>query len=134
MLEHHGTNIEGEAHEGLAIADTHRHAASKQPLPGASPSKMEKAEKGEGALEVGLQAIHHGTPDQALQAAKCLGDTASSSVLGTECLEQDGTLRAILKVLSVIQRFLKCLRLDLSLHFIFHRTPACFFVTPTTIS
>lgn len=53
----------------------------------------------DGALEEGLQAILHGTPEEALQAAKTLGSSASSNVY-TQCLEQEGLLRALLKVRS----------------------------------
>lgn len=53
----------------------------------------------DGALEEGLQAIKHGTPDQALQAAKDLGLNASVTMpLHAQCLEQDGVVRAMLKV------------------------------------
>lgn len=63
-----------------------------------APEFEAEPEGREGGLEEGLQALQHGTPDQALQAAKRLGFTASSSESDTQCLEQDGTICAMLKV------------------------------------
>lgn len=62
-----------------------------------------KPDVGEGLLEAGLQAVFHGTPGKALQAIKCLNSKASSCVFRTRCLEQDGIIRATLKVPDAIQ-------------------------------
>lgn len=56
-------------------------------------------------MEEGLQAIQHGTPDQALLAAKRLGFNASSNVSGAQCLEEVGNVRAIMKVRNVMVTF-----------------------------
>lgn len=52
-------------------------------------------------VEAALQALKHGTPDEALEAAKCLGFTAAARCSAQEgqLLEQDGTIPAMLKVL-----------------------------------
>lgn len=52
------------------------------------------------SVEEGLQAVCHGTADEVLQAAKTLGIKAASSTQDTQFLEQDGTIRAMLKVLK----------------------------------
>lgn len=52
----------------------------------------------EGALKRCLQAIRHGTPHEALEAAKSLGVTATLRKREVQCLEQWGTMSAMLKV------------------------------------
>lgn len=50
----------------------------------------------EGAVEAGLHAIKHGTPDDALLAAKYLGLNTRASKFDTTCVEQEGTICAML--------------------------------------
>lgn len=49
-------------------------------------------------VEAILHLIHYGAPDDALAAAKCLGFRARSSMRGSDCLEREGTIRAMMKV------------------------------------
>lgn len=53
-------------------------------------------------LEARWHLIHHGDPDQALQAAKGLGFNPVLSVPGSPFLEQDGTIRAMMKVSNAV--------------------------------
>lgn len=50
------------------------------------------------ALEAALQLIQHGTPEVALEAAKSLGFNPALNKPGTQLLEPDGTIDAMMKV------------------------------------